>query len=389
MKTFERTRTIYLDHHATTPMDPRVLKAMLPYFVHRFGNPASFTHSFGRDAGGKVEEARAEIARLIGADAREIIFTSGATESNNLAIKGVAEALRAKGNHILSTAIEHKSVLDPLKRLSQNGFRVTLLPVGKDGIVKVSDVKKALTPKTILISVMTANNETGAIQPINEIVRIAKRNRVLFHSDATQAVGRIPLDVRKTGIDLLSFTAHKIYGPKGVGALCVRKTEPRVNLVPIMDGGGHETGLRSGTLNVPGIVGFAKACEICRKMMKSESRKMAALRDRFRRELLEAIPDIVVHGHVRKRLPNNLSLSFPGVESGQLMRLLPELAFSSGSACTSTSLEASYVLKAMGVSELLRRSSVRFGLGRFNTGRDMHRAASRIIQVVKKLRVGC
>ena len=367
-------------------MDPRVLKAMLPYFVHRFGNAASFTHSFGRDADEKVRQARGEIARLIGAQARDIVFTSGATESNNLALKGVAEAYRGRGDHFISTVVEHRSVLDPLKRLSQNGFRVTLLPVGRDGIVDVSDVRKAVTPKTILISVMAANNETGAIQPVAEIARIAKKKGILFHSDATQAAGKLPIDVRKTGIDLLSFTAHKIYGPKGVGALYVRKTEPRVNLVPILDGGGHETGLRSGTLNVPGIVGFAKACEICRKTLKAESRRTAALRDRFGKLLREAVPDLVMNGPRHKRLPNNLNLSFPGVEARALMQALPELAFSSGSACTSTSLEASYVLKAMGVPEPLRRSSVRFGLGRFNTERDIRRAAGRIAEAVKKIR---
>lgn len=386
MKTFKRDGTIYLDHHATTPMDPRVLKAMLPYFVHRFGNTASFTHSFGREAQETVDLARSQIARLIQAQAQDIVFTSGATESNNLALKGVAQAYRSKGDHFISSRIEHKSVLDPLKRLSQNGFRVTLVPVGRDGIVDPSDVKKAITPKTILISIMAANNETGAIQPIADIARIAKKRGVLFHSDGAQAVGKIPIDVRKMGIDLLSFTAHKIYGPKGVGALYVRKKEPRVNLVPMLDGGGHETGLRSGTLNVPGIVGFAKACEICRKTMKVENRKIAALRDQFKEKLFQAIPGGVIHGQWRKRLPNNLNLSFLDVDAGDLMRALPALAFSSGSACTSTSLEPSYVLKAMGVPKAQRRSSLRFGFGRFNTQRDVERAGTLLIRAVKNLR---
>jgi cysteine desulfurase len=386
VRIFKRTNVIYLDNHATTPMDSRVLREMLPYFVHRFANAASFTHSLGRDADEKVEQARAEVARLIHADAREIVFTSGATESNNLSIKGVPEAYQKKGRHIITTVIEHKSVLDPCKRLSMSGCEVTYLPVRSDGIVDVEDLEKAIRPTTILISVMFANNEVGTIQPIAEIGKIAKEKGILFHCDAAQAAGKVPVNVKEMGIDLLSFTAHKIYGPKGVGALYVRKKDPRVHLIPIFDGGGHETGLRSGTLNVPGIVAFAKACELCRTGMKEESERIGKLRDRLRDKLLKEIPGCVVNGNERHHLSHNLNVSFPGISAKKLMEELPRLALSSGSACTSASLEVSYVLKAMGVTEELRRSSIRFGLGRFNNLPEIDQAALLVARAVQKLR---
>lgn len=378
---------IYLDNHATTPVDPRVLREMMPYLKEKFGNAASRTHVFGREAMSAVEKARAQVARLIGADAREIIFTSGATESNNLAIKGAAEACRKRGRHIITVATEHKSVLDPFKRLSFSGFQLTVLPVNTDGLLDLRDMKKAIRRGTILISVMLANNEIGVIQPIAQIAGIAKERGILFHCDAAQAAGKIPVDVRRLGVDLLSMTAHKIYGPKGVGALYVRKRgAPQVCLLPLLDGGGHETGLRSGTLNVPGIVGFGEACEIARRVLAAESRKLEGLKNRLRDKIMEGVPNAVVNGSEKERLPNNLNVSFPGVRAEALMRKLPDLAVSSGSACLSTSPAPSHVLRALGMGDELARCAIRFGLGRFNTSSEVKRAADSVVRAVHALR---
>ncbi len=358
---------IYLDHHATTPMDPRALKAMQPYFTKRFGNPASLTHAFGREAETAVQHAREEVARLIGADTREIVFTSGATESNNLALKGAAAARREKGDHLVVSSVEHKSVLDVCKRLETEGFRVTLAPVFSDGRVDIEALERLITPKTILISVMLASNEVGMIQPVEAIGRLAQAKGILFHCDAAQGAGKVPIDVKKMGVHFLSFSAHKMYGPKGVGALFVKKSEPGVLLVPQVDGGGQERGLRSGTLNVPGIIGFAEACRLSRLEMKKEAQRVAALRDRLEKGIRVSFPGAVLNGSRKQRLPHNLNLSFPGLEAKELMKRMPHVAVSSGSACTATSIEPSYVLKAMGVRDDLRRSSIRFGLGRFTT----------------------
>ncbi len=380
------SKIIYMDYHATTPVDARVLKAMQPYWTEKFGNAASRTHGFGHEAHRAVEKARAEVARLVNADAREIVFTSGATESNNLAIKGVAEAYRQKGDHIITVSTEHKSVLDPCRRLELAGYKITYLRVGSDGAVDLDELKMSIRPQTVLISVMFANNEVGVIQPVKTIARIAGENGILFHTDATQAVGKLTVDVRALGVDLLSFSAHKICGPKGVGALYVRKRGEQLRLIPLMDGGGHEMGLRSGTLNVPAIVGFGEACRIGRLEMKREVRRVAALRDRLKRGLIDGIPGCVLHGHEHKRLPNNLNISFEGVPADTLIKTLKRLAISSGSACTSTSIEPSYVLKAMGVSDALRQSSIRIGLGRFNTSRDIAMALKDFKRAVKSLR---
>ena len=374
---------IYLDNHATTPMDPRVFTAMKPYFTMRFGNPASLTHAFGRDAEAAVHRAREEAAELIGAEPREIIFTGGATEANNLALKGAALAYREKGDHLIVSSIEHKSVLDPCKRLDSEGFRVTYVPVGPDGRVDVRAIERAITPQTILISVMFANNEVGVRQPVEAVGRLAREKGILFHCDAAQAAGKVAIDVKKMNIDLLSFSAHKMYGPKGVGALYVRKSEPPVRLVPLVDGGGHEMGLRSGTLNVPGIVGFAEACRLCRLLMKKEAARISTLRDRLKKGLCERFPKAVVNGSQTERLPNNLNLSFPGIDAKGLMERLPGVAVSSGSACTATSIEPSYVLKAMGVSEDLRRSSIRFGLGRFTTKDEIDKVVQYFTRILK------
>ena len=379
-------RRVYLDNHATTPMDPRVLKAMLPYFVHRFGNAASFTHSFGREALETVEKSRAEIARLIHCLPKEIIFTGGATESNNLAIKGAAAAGKKRGNHIITVSTEHKSVLDPCRRLEMNGFRVTYLPVGKDGRLDLRALEKAVRKETILISVMMANNEIGVLQPVSAIGRLAKAKGILFHCDAAQAVGKVPVDVKALNVDFLSFTAHKIYGPKGVGALYVRKTNPAARLLPQLEGGGHETGLRSGTLNVPGIVGFAKACEVCRLHLKREAIRLKALRDRLEKTLLKNLPGTVIHGNRLHRLPNNLNIGFEGVPAKHLIEALPHLAVSAGSACLSTSPEPSYVLKAIGVSDSLRRSSIRLGLGRFTKKEEIDVTIKEVTRAVRELR---
>jgi cysteine desulfurase len=377
---------VYMDNHATTQVDPRVLEAMLPYFTGKYGNAASRNHEFGWKAEEAVETARAQIARLIGATPREIIFTSGATESDNLALKGVAEAHRAKGNHIVTQATEHKAVLDTCKRLEKFGCEITYLPVAKDGRIDLDDLRRAITPKTILVSIMHANNEIGVLQPIAEIGKFAKEKGVLFLVDAAQSLGRIPIDVEKLGIDLLAISAHKIYGPKGVGALYVRRKNPRVELAPLIDGGGHERGMRSGTLNVPGIVGLGKACEICEKEMTAEMARLGALRDKLKDAILAGLDDTFINGSIEHRLPNNINLSFAGVEGDALLMGINDVAVSSGSACTSATLEPSYVLRALGVSEDLAHSSIRFGLGRFNTEEEVDYVVGRVIETVKRLR---
>jgi cysteine desulfurase len=378
---------IYMDNHATTPVDPRVLEAMLPYFTTTFGNAASRTHAFGWTAEAAVDDARDTIAQLINAESgKEIVFTSGATESDNLAIKGVAEYYQSKGNHIITTVIEHKAVLDSCKRLEKQGFEVTYLPVGKDGLLDPDDVAKAITPKTILVSVMLANNEVGTIQPIGEIGKITRERGVLLHCDAVQGIGKTPFDVRAMNVDLASITAHKIYGPKGVGALYVRRSKPRVRLVALMDGGGHERGNRSGTLNVPGIVGFAKASEILIKEGAQEVERLRTLRDRLKNGITSQLDEVVLNGHAERRLPGNLNLSFSFVEGEGLMMAIKDVAVSSGSACTSASLEPSYVLRSMGLDEDMAHSSIRFGLGRFNTEEEVDYVAELVVGKVKKLR---
>lgn len=377
---------IYLDNHATTPMDPRVLDAMLPYFGAHFGNAASRNHSFGWEAEEAVENARQQVASLIGANKKEIVFTSGATESNNLAIKGVAEMYAERGNHIITAATEHKAVLDTCKRLEKHGYKVTYLPLQPDGMLDLELLKEAITDKTILVSIMYANNEIGVIQPIREIGAICKERGVLFHTDATQAVGKIPVDVIKDNIDLLSLTAHKMYGPKGVGALYVRRKSPRVQLTAQMDGGGHERGMRSGTLNVPGIVGLGKACEICQQEMPEESKRLAALRDKLLNRITAELDEVYINGTMEHRLPHNLNISFAYVEGESLLMGINDIAVSSGSACTSATLEPSYVLKALGKGDDLAHSSIRFGLGRFTTEEEVDYAADSVIRTVAKLR---
>jgi cysteine desulfurase len=377
---------IYLDYHATTPMDPRVLDAMLPYFTTYFGNAASRNHSFGWEAEKAVEHARKQIADLIGANSKEIIFTSGATESNNLAIKGVAEMYAEKGNHIITVATEHKAVLDTCKKLEKEGFRVTYLSLAPDGLVTLDQIREAITDKTILVSVMYANNEIGVIQPIAEIGKMLKDKGILFHTDAVQAIGKIPVDVIKDSIDLMSITAHKMYGPKGVGALYVRRKSPRVQITAQMDGGGHERGMRSGTMNVPGIVGFGKAAELCRLEMAEESKRLSHLRDKLKAKLESALDEVYINGSFEHRLPHNLNMSFQYVEGESLLMGINDIAVSSGSACTSATLEPSYVLKALGLGDDLAHSSIRFGLGRFTTEEEIDYTANKLIDVVNKLR---
>ncbi|HEY1865554.1 MAG TPA: IscS subfamily cysteine desulfurase [Candidatus Acidoferrales bacterium] len=377
---------IYMDNHATTPVDPRVVDAMLPYFHEKFGNSASRNHAFGWAAEEAVENARAQIARLINATPKEIIFTSGATESNNLAIKGAAEMYREKGNHIITQVTEHKAVLDTCKRLEKYGYEVTYLPVAKDGRIDLDELRRAITPKTILITIMYANNEIGVIQPVEEIGKIAKEKGVFFHSDGVQAAGKIPVDVQKDGIDLLALTAHKIYGPKGCGALYVRRRNPRVQLASIIDGGGHERGMRSGTLNVPGIVGFGKAAELCQTEMPEESKRLRALRDHLKDGIFARLDEVYINGSMIHRLPHNLNVSFAFVEGESLLMGINDVAVSSGSACTSATLEPSYVLKALGVGEDLAHTSIRFGLGRFNTQEEVDYVTGRVVEVVTRLR---
>ncbi|HEX3775957.1 MAG TPA: IscS subfamily cysteine desulfurase [Polyangiaceae bacterium] len=378
---------IYMDNHATTPLDERVLAAMLPYFTQDFGNAASRTHAYGWHAEAAVEDARETIAGYIGAESgKEIVFTSGATESDNLALKGVAEYYQGKGNHIITTTIEHKAVLDSCKRLEKQGFTVSYVNAGKDGLVDPAEIEKAITDKTILVSVMLANNEVGTIQPIGEIGAITRARGVLFHCDAVQGLGKTPFDVKSMNVDLASLTAHKIYGPKGVGALYVRRSKPRVRLVAQMDGGGHERGNRSGTLNVPGIVGFAKAVSIFKQEGAAEAERIKTLRDRLHRKITKELDAVYLNGHPEKRLPGNLNLSFSFVEGEGLMMAIKDVAVSSGSACTSASLEPSYVLRSMGLDEELAHSSIRFGLGRFNTEEEVDYVAELVIGKVKKLR---
>jgi cysteine desulfurase len=377
---------IYMDNHATTAVDPRVLETMLPYFNEKFGNAASRNHEFGWKAEEAVENARGQIARLIGASPKEIVFTSGATESINLALKGAAEFYREKGNHIVTLETEHKAVLDTCKRLEKDGCEVSFLPVTSDGLVDPENIRRAVTPQTILISVLHANNEIGVVQPIADIGNMAKQHGVLFHVDAAQSAGKIPISVESDGIDLMSISGHKIYAPKGVGALYVRRKNPRVQLAAQIDGGGHERGLRSGTLNVPGIVGLGKACDICAKEMAAEGQRLLQLRERLRAAIMDRLDGVSINGSLDCRLPNNLNLSFSGVEGEALLMGIHDVAISSGSACTSAQLAASHVLRAIGVDDDLAHSSIRFGLGRFNTEEEIDYAAARVIETVKKLR---
>ncbi len=377
---------IYLDNHATTRMDPRVLDAMLPYFTEHFGNAASRNHAFGWEAEEAVEKSRKQIADLIGATGKEIIFTSGATESNNLAIKGVAQMYAEKGNHIITAATEHKAVLDTCKHLEKEGVRVTYLPLKGDGLVDLDMLKDSFTDKTILVSIMYANNEIGVIQPVREIGRMCKERGVLFHTDAVQAVGKIPVNVIEDNIDLLSLTGHKLYGPKGAGALYVRRRNPRVQLTAQMDGGGHERGMRSGTLNVPGIAGLGAACEIAKNEMPEEMARLRALRDRLKEKLESNLEETYVNGTMDSRLPGNLNMSFAYVEGESLLMGINDVAVSSGSACTSATLEPSYVLKALGLGDDLAHTSIRFGIGRFNTEEEIDYTANKVISVVNKLR---
>ena len=377
---------IYMDYHATTPVDPRVLEAMIPYFTEAFGNAASRNHPFGWKAEEAVEQARKQVADLIGANAKEIIFTSGATESNNLAIKGAAEMYREKGNHIITCVTEHKAVIDTCKRLEKEGYRVTYLPVLKDGRISLDDLRAAITDKTILITIMSANNEIGVLQPIEEIGAIAKEKGILFHTDAVQAVGKVPFDVNKVKADLVAMSAHKIYGPKGVGALYVRRRNPRVLLAAQIDGGGHERGMRSGTLNVPGIVGMGKAAEICRTEMATEAKRLSTLRDRLNEALHKNLDEIYINGSMEHRLPHNLNISFAYVEGESLLMGINDVAVSSGSACTSASLEPSYVLKALGAGDDLAHSSIRFGLGRWTTDEEVDYVVNKLTTVVQRLR---
>lgn len=377
---------IYLDNNATTPCDPRVVDTMVPFFTNNFGNAASRNHSFGWIAEEAVDYAREQVAKLIGADPKEIIFTSGATEADNLAIKGVYEMYASKGNHIITTTIEHKAVLDTCKHLEKQGAEVTYLPVNGEGMINLEDLEKAITPKTILVAIMYANNEVGTVNPMKEISAIAKKHGVLVMTDAVQAVGKIPVDVNKDGIDLMAFTAHKMYGPKGVGALYVRRKNPRVKVTAQLDGGGHERGMRSGTLNVPGIVGFGKACEICMNEMQSDTERIVKLRDKLENGLLQ-VEESYLNGHKTNRLPHVTNISFKHVEGeGLLMGINKNIALSSGSACTSASLEPSYVLKALGLGDDLAHSSLRFGLSRFTTEDEVDYTIKAVTDTVNKLR---
>ena len=380
------TLPIYLDNHATTPVDPRVLEEMLPFFTEKFGNPASRNHSFGWTGDAAVETARERVAKLIGAAKNEIIFTSGATEADNLAIKGVAEMYRKKGNHIITAVTEHKAVLDSCKRLEKYGYRVTYLPVQKDGLLDLDDLKRAMDDKTILVTIMAANNEIGVLQPIAEMGKLCQERGVIFHSDAAQAVGKIPIDVNQQNLDLVSIAAHKMHGPKGVGALYVRSNNPPVELSPIIDGGGHERGMRSGTLNVPGIVGLGKACAIYQQEMPTEARRLAGLRNRLRDKITSRLEEVYVNGSTEHRLPGNLNISFGYVDGESLLMGINDVAVSSGSACTSAALEPSYVLKALGIEDELAHSAIRFGLGRFNTEAEVDYVANRVIETVERLR---
>ena len=377
---------IYLDYNATTPTDPRVLEAMLPFFTEIYGNAASRNHSFGWSAEEGVSQARNIIGEAIGATGKEIVFTSGATESDNMAVIGVAEFYREKGKHIISSQIEHKAVVDPCQALEQKGYEITFLDVDEHGRIDLKQLESAIREDTILVSLMAGNNEIGTLNQLIEIGQITRDRGVLFHSDATQGVGKIPIDVERMNIDLLSMSAHKIYGPKGIGALYVRRKKPRVRITPIMFGGGHERGFRSGTLNVPGIVGFGKAIELAMEEMSSEAERQIGLRQHFYKRMTDSLDYVFLNGHPTERLPNNLNLSFGYVEGESLMMGISEIAVSSGSACTSASLEPSYVLRAMGVGDELAHSSVRFGFGRYTTMEEVNYAADKIIDAVKRLR---
>ena len=377
---------IYMDNHATTPMDPRVLEEMLPYFREKFGNAASRNHSFGWVAEEGVETARERVAKLIGAATKEIIFTSGGTESDNLAIKGVAEMYKEKGNHIITAVTEHKAVLDSCKRLEKNGYRVTYLPIQKDGLIDLEDLKHAMDDKTILVTIMAANNEIGVIQAIAEIGKLCHERGVIFHTDAAQAVGRMPIDVIKQNIDLASISGHKMYGPKGTGALYVRHKNPSVQISAIIDGGGHERAMRSGTLNVPGIVGLGKACAIATEEMPHESCRLAGLRNRLKDRIMNRLNGCYINGSMEHRLPGNLNVSFADVEGESLLMGINDVAVSSGSACTSAMVEPSYVLKALSVGDDLAHSSIRFGIGRFNTETEVDYVADRVVETVQRLR---
>ncbi len=377
---------IYMDNQATTPLDPRVLEAMMPYLTTKFGNAASRNHSFGWEAEQAVDAAREQVARLIGATGKEIIFTSGATESDNLALKGIAEMYRERGSHIITQVTEHKAVLDTCRRLEKSGCRITYLPVKADGTIDLEDLKRAIDDKTILVSIMAANNEIGVLQPIREIGKICQERGVLFHTDAVQAVGKAPFNVIDDCVDAASISAHKIYGPKGVGALYVRRRNPRVQIAAQIDGGGHERGMRSGTLNVPGIVGLGKACEIAQNEMAEEAVRLSALRDRLKTKLEAELDYVHVNGSMEHRLPGNLNMSFVYVEGESLLMGINDVAVSSGSACTSATLEPSYVLKALGLGDDVAHSSIRFGLGRFNTEAEVDYVAAKVIQVVRHLR---
>jgi len=379
---------IFMDSHSTTPVDPRVLEAMLPYFTEKFGHPGSRNHPFGWEAEAAADGARQQVARLIGArDPKEVVFTSGGTEAINLAIKGAAEMYREKGTHIVTLAIEQRAGLDVCKRLERQGYQVTYVPVGPDGLVDVEEIRKAITDKTILISVMFANNEIGTIQPVAEIGKLAKEKGIVFHTDATQAAGKVPVDVEAMGIDLLSTTAHMIYGPKGAGALYVRRKNPRVRIAAMIDGGGHERGMRSGTVPVPLVVGFGKAAEICREIMAEEGARLKALRDKLQDKVLSSLDEVYLNGHPEKRLPHNLNISFAYVEGESvLMGLNKEVALASGSACTSATLEPSYVIAALGVGSELAHSSIRFGLHRFTTEEEVEYVGDRTVQVITRLR---
>jgi cysteine desulfurase len=379
-------RPIYMDNQATTPVDPRVLEAMLPYFGESFGNAASRNHKFGWEAEEAVAKAREQIASLINASPKEIVFTSGATESDNLALKGVAEMYAEKGNHIITCVTEHKAIIDSAKHLEKQGVRVTYLPVEKSGLVNLDDLKAAITDRTILISIMTVNNEVGVVQDIGEIGRIAREAGVLFHTDAVQAVGKIPFDVQEMNVDIASLSAHKMYGPKGVGAIYVRRRNPRVLLSPMMDGGGHERGMRSGTLNVPGIVGFGRAAAIATEELEAESERIFTLRERLRTGLEENLDELYINGDLERRIPGNINISFAYVEGESLLMGIDDVAVSSGSACTSASLEPSYVLKALGVGEDLAHTSIRFGIGRFNTEEEVDYVIDKVTATVRRLR---
>jgi cysteine desulfurase len=387
---------IYLDNHATTPMDPRVLEEMLPYFIEKFGNAASRNHCFGWAAEEAVETARERVAKLIGATTKEIVFTSGATESDNLAIKGAVAMYREEGDHIITAVTEHKAVLDTCKHLEKNGHRVTYLPVQKDGLIDLEDLQRALDgktrdgktqdDKTILVSIMSANNEIGVLQPIAEIGRLCRERGVIFHTDAAQSIGKMPINVDKQNIDLMSIAGHKLYGPKGVGALYVRNKNPRLRLSALLDGGGHERGMRSGTLNVPGIVGLGKACAIAQEEMLKESCHLAGKRNRLRDRIMSRLDEVTINGSMEHRLAGNLNLSFAHVDGEALMMALNDIALSSGSACTTAAIEPSHVLRAIGVSDDLAHSSIRFGIGRFNTDAEVDYVADRIVETITHLR---